>query len=109
MAATPWVLLDALAEHALQHSNIELYQLHLEHAEGLAKAVDGGHLAPKAYFASEYNRQLIQAGKADYIPISLSDIPRLFRKGEHHRTGMASVHWAFPWKPPALPVKWPTL
>ena len=42
MAATPWVLLDALAEHALQHSNIELYQLHLEHAEGLAKAVDGG-------------------------------------------------------------------
>lgn len=82
MAATPWVLLDALAEHALQHHNIELYQLHLEHAEGLAKAVDGGHLAPKAYFASQYNRQLIQEGKADYIPISLSEIPRLFRRRE---------------------------
>ncbi|RLU04050.1 MAG: acetyl-CoA hydrolase/transferase family protein [Ketobacter sp.] len=82
MAATPWVLLDALAEHALQHRNIELYQLHLEHAEGLAKAVDGGHLAPKAYFASQYNRQLIQEGKADYIPISLSEIPRLFRRRE---------------------------
>ena len=82
MAATPWVLLDALAEHALQHRNIELYQLHLEHAEGLAKAVDGGHLAPKAYFASQYNRQLIREGKADYIPISLSEIPRLFRRRE---------------------------
>ncbi|AUM12338.1 acetyl-CoA hydrolase/transferase family protein [Ketobacter alkanivorans] len=82
MAATPWVLLDALAEHALQHSNIALYQLHLEHAEGLARAVDGGHIAPKAYFASQYNRQLIQEGKADYIPISLSEIPRLFRRGE---------------------------
>ena len=95
MAATPWVLLDALAEHALQHSNIELYQLHLEHAEGLAKAVDGGHLAPKAYFASEYNRQLIQAGKADYIPISLSDIPRLFRKGEQ-RIDVALIQVAPP-------------
>lgn len=82
MAATPWVLLDALSEHAMQHTNIALYQLHLEHAEGLARAVDGGHIAPKAYFASQYNRQLIQEGKADYIPISLSDIPRLFRKRE---------------------------
>lgn len=82
MAATPWLLLDALAEHALNHTNIELYQLHLEHAEGLARAVDGGHIAPKAYFASQYNRKLIQEGKADYIPISLSEIPRLFRKRE---------------------------
>lgn len=82
MAATPWVLLDALAEHALQYQNIELYQLHLEHAEGLARAVDGGHISPKAYFASQYNRQLIQQGKADYIPISLSEIPRLFRRRE---------------------------
>ncbi|MAR90610.1 MAG: acetyl-CoA hydrolase/transferase C-terminal domain-containing protein [Pseudomonadota bacterium] len=82
MAATPWVLLDALAEHSLQHTGIELYQLHLEHAEGLARAVDGGHIAPRAYFASQYNRQLIREGKADYIPISLSEIPRLFRRGE---------------------------
>jgi acyl-CoA hydrolase len=82
MAATPWILLEALAKHALQHHDISLYQLHLEHAESLAKAVDGGHITPKAYFASQYNRQLIQQGKADYIPISLSEIPRLFRQGE---------------------------
>lgn len=95
MAATPWVLLDALAEHSLQHNNIALYQLHLEHAESLARAVDGGHIAPKAYFASEYNRQLIQAGKADYIPISLSDIPRLFRHGEQ-RIDVALIQVAPP-------------
>jgi len=82
MAATPWVLLEALAVHALDHHNIELYQLHLERAEALARAVDGGHISPKAYFASQYNRQLIQQGKADYIPISLSEIPRLLRRRE---------------------------
>ena len=95
MAATPWMLLEALAEHSLQHSNIELYQLHLEHAEGLARAVDGGHIAPKAYFASQYNRQLIQEGKADYIPISLSEIPRLFRRGEQ-RIDVALIQVAPP-------------
>ncbi len=82
MAATPRVLLEALSEHALEHQNISLYQLHLEHADCLTKAVDGGHLELKAYFASHYNRHLIDAGVADYIPISLSEIPRLFRSGQ---------------------------
>lgn len=82
MAATPWRLLEALAVHALSHTDIALYQLHLEHAECLEQAVQGGHIRPKAYFASHYNRHLIQEGKADYIPISLSEIPRLFRTGQ---------------------------
>lgn len=82
MAATPWKLLQALAEHSLNHRNISLYQLHLEHAECLTQSVNGGHIRPKAYFASHYNRQLIQDGMADYIPISLSEIPRLFRAGQ---------------------------
>ncbi len=81
MAAAPWKLLEALAEHSLQHKNIALYQLHLEHAECLTDAINGGHLLPRAYFASRYNRKLIQEGRADYIPISLSEIPRLFRSG----------------------------
>lgn len=82
MAATPWRLLEGLAEHALNHQNISVYQLHLEHAEPLANAVEGGHIRPKAYFASKYNRHLIANGKADYLPISLSEIPRLFRRGD---------------------------
>ncbi|MCG8673134.1 MAG: hypothetical protein MI867_27340 [Pseudomonadales bacterium] len=82
MAATPWKLLEALAEHSLNHKDIALYQLHLEHAECLTDAINGGHLLPRAYFASHYNRALIQEGIADYIPISLSEIPRLFRTGQ---------------------------
>lgn len=82
MAATPRILLEALSKHALNHQDISLYQLHLEHADCLEQAVDGGHVDLKAYFASRYNRHLIDAGKADYIPISLSEIPRLFRNGQ---------------------------
>ncbi len=81
MAATPWRLLVGLAEHAAQCKNISVYQLHLEHAEPLADAVRAGRIRPKAYFASKYNRHLIDEGKADYLPISLSEIPRLFRSG----------------------------
>lgn len=82
MAATPWKLLEALATHSLAHEQIALYQLHLEQTECLTTAIDGGHIIPRAYFASQYNRKLIQEGKADYIPISLSEIPRLFRSGQ---------------------------
>ncbi len=82
MAATPWKLLEALAVHALNHQDIALYQLHLEHAECMTDAIVNGHIRPRAYFASQYNRHLIQTGHADYIPISLSEIPRLFRSGQ---------------------------
>lgn len=82
MAATPRVLLEALSQHALNHRSIALYQLHLEHADCLEGAVAGGHIELKAYFASHYNRHLIDEGIADYIPISLSEIPRLFRTGQ---------------------------
>ena len=82
MAATPWRLLEGLAIHSMGKKNINLFQLHLEHGETLRAAIDQGHIRPKAYFASSYNRELIQQGKADYIPISLSEIPRLFRQRE---------------------------
>ncbi len=79
MAATPYRLLEALASHSLHHQNINLFQLHLEGADCLSNAVEGGHINIKAYFASHYSRPLIASGHADYIPISLSEIPRLFR------------------------------
>jgi hypothetical protein len=36
MAATPTVLLDALAQHATSLQGVTLMQLHLEHAESVA-------------------------------------------------------------------------
>ncbi|WOJ94356.1 acetyl-CoA hydrolase/transferase C-terminal domain-containing protein [Congregibacter variabilis] len=82
MAATPVLLLDALAEHALQHQNITLMQLHLEHADKVTAAGMEGHLRHRCFFAGRETRKLINDGRADYVPMFLSEIPKLFRKGE---------------------------
>lgn len=82
MAATPVLLLDALAEHALSRQNITLMQLHLEHADMLADARMEGHLRHRCFFAGRETRKLINDGRADYVPMFLSEIPKLFRKAE---------------------------
>lgn len=82
MAATPKVLLDALASHALSRSNITLMQLHLEHAESVTVPAMDGHVRHRCFFAGKATRELINAGRADYVPMFLSELPKLFRKGE---------------------------
>ncbi|MDP5054438.1 MAG: 4-hydroxybutyrate CoA-transferase [Congregibacter sp.] len=82
MAATPVLLLDALAEHAQLRSDITLMQLHLEHAEKVTAPQMQGHVRHRCFFAGRETRKLINEGRADYVPMFLSEIPKLFRKGE---------------------------
>lgn len=82
MAATPRVLLDGLASHARSRSNITLMQLHLEHAESVTGPAMEGHVRHRCFFAGKATRELINAGRADYVPMFLSELPKLFRKGE---------------------------
>lgn len=82
MAATPTLLLEGLAEHAPRLSGSRLLQLHLENAECLLPAYNAGHLRAHCFFASHSTRKLINKGLADYVPIMLSEIPKLFRRGE---------------------------
>jgi len=82
MAATPTVLLDALAAHARSLKDVTMMQLHLEHAEAVADPELEGHLRNRCFFAGKTTRALINQGRADYVPMFLSEIPKLFRKGE---------------------------
>ena len=82
MAATPTRLLAALASHALQRRDITLMQLHLEHADAVTSPALEGHLRHRCFFAGKATRELINEGRADYIPLFLSELPKLFRKGE---------------------------
>lgn len=84
MAATPVVLLEALVEHARERRDITLMQLHLEHAEQVTDESLDGHLRHRCFFAGRETRRLINEGRADYVPMFLSEIPKLFRKGEQH-------------------------
>ncbi|RLQ22595.1 acetyl-CoA hydrolase/transferase family protein [Seongchinamella sediminis] len=82
MAATPTVLLAALARHATSLSDVTMMQLHLEHAEAIASPELDGHLRNRCFFAGKTTRNLINEGRADYVPMFLSEIPKLFRHRE---------------------------
>ncbi|MFT7245197.1 MAG: acyl-CoA hydrolase [Candidatus Azotimanducaceae bacterium] len=83
MAATPVRLVDALADHAETNLvNVTVLQLHLEGAESLCRPGLEGHLRNRVFFAGRHTRSLVNEGRADYVPIFLSEIPKQFRRGE---------------------------
>ena len=82
MAATPVLLVEALARHALSLRDVTVMQMHLENADALAAPELFGHLRNRAFFAGHSTRELINQGHADYVPMFLSEIPKLFRSGQ---------------------------
>lgn len=82
MAATPYRLLEGLAEHAMSRSNITVLQLHTERSEMLTDPSLKGCILNRCYFVSHATRRLVNKGDADYVPIFLSEIPKLFRRRE---------------------------
>jgi acyl-CoA hydrolase len=84
MGATPTLLLDALAEHALTKHGLTLLQLHTEGAESLSDPRLKEHIRHRCFFTGSPTRSLLQQGDADYVPIFLSEVPKLFRSGEQH-------------------------
>ena len=85
MAGTPAALLDGLAARLLNDAaltELTLLQLHTEGSGRLADPRLRGQLRQRCYFAGEHTRALVNHGEADYVPVFLSEIPRLFRRGE---------------------------
>ncbi len=80
-AATPTVLLEALTARADELRNIETVHLHLEGTAPHAQANVSHAFRPNALFVGPNLRAAVAEGRADYTPIFLSEIPRLFRAG----------------------------
>ena len=79
-AATPTTLLEALARRAQGVSGVGVVHLH---TEGPAPHLDRsmqGHLHHRALFIGPNARAAVNEGRAEYVPVFLSDIPRLFRR-----------------------------
>src|SRR6186713_544043 len=80
-AATPSVLLDALVARAPELADVSVVHLHCEGP--------GPHLAPemaphfrhRALFIGPNARAAVAEGRAEYVPVFLSDVPRLFDSG----------------------------
>ncbi len=82
MAATPQVLLQGLAQTALTRRNVTLMQLHTENSEAVTQPALRGHLKNRCFFVGASMRPALATGMADYVPVFLSEIPKLFRRGE---------------------------
>lgn len=79
MAATPKVLVDALAEHARTLEGLRLVHLHCEDLDALCDVSLQGHVYHHCYFIDKHTRPLLATGMADYAPVFLSEVPKLFR------------------------------
>ncbi len=79
-AATPTPLLDALC--ARKHiEDVTVYHLHTEGAARFAEPEQAGRIFSVSLFTGPALRTPVAEGRADFMPVFLSDIPDLFRKG----------------------------
>ncbi len=80
-AATPEVLLEALVPRADELENVGVVHLHCEGPGPHLAPEMAGHFRHRALFIGPNARAAVNAGRADYVPVFLSDVPLLFRSG----------------------------
>ncbi len=76
-AATPLPLLDALCARG-DLEGVRLYHLHTSGQTHFAEPQHAGRFLSVSLFTGATLRKPIEEGRADFMPIFLSDIPRLF-------------------------------
>jgi acyl-CoA hydrolase len=79
-AATPTPLLEALVRRT-DLEGVRLYHLHTSGPAPFVAPEQAGRLFSVSLFAADPVRAAIAEGRADYVPIFLSDIPALFTTG----------------------------
>src|SRR6266508_3797740 len=80
-AATPSVLLDALVARAEELRDVRVVHLHCEGPGPHLAPEMAGHFFHRALFIGPNARAAINEGRAEYIPVFLSDVPDLFTSG----------------------------
>ncbi len=80
-AATPFGLMDALEKRKDELHNVELAHVLLFGDEPLSKPGMEGHFRHNSLFVGPADRVAVNAGKADYIPVFLYEIPSFFYTG----------------------------
>ncbi len=79
-AATPHPLLQALCRRT-DLENVTLYHLHTDGAAPWMAPEMAGRFRGVSLFVGPSQREPVNAGRADYVPVFLSDVPGLFRNG----------------------------
>ncbi|HET7636731.1 MAG TPA: acetyl-CoA hydrolase/transferase C-terminal domain-containing protein [Candidatus Limnocylindria bacterium] len=77
-AATPTALLEALVARGEELQDVRIIHFHTEGPAPHLAPEMAGHFRHKALFIGANARAAVNEGRADYIPIFLSDVPSLF-------------------------------
>jgi acyl-CoA hydrolase len=80
-AATPLTLVEALGRRLPAVTGIETVSIHTVGDAPYAAPEHADRVRHRALFIGPNVREAVNAGRADYVPIFLSDIPHLFRNG----------------------------
>ena len=78
-AATPAVLVDALAARGSDLRDVELLSIHTEGPVPYADEKYTDSFIINAFFVGSNIRPYVNSGRANYIPMFLSEIPHVFR------------------------------
>jgi len=80
-AAVPSILLDALVARAPELHDVGVVHLHVEGPGPHLAPEMAGHFRHRALFIGPNARAAVNDGRADYVPVFLSDVPHLFDSG----------------------------
>ena len=80
-AAVPEVLLDALVARAPELHDVKIVSMHIEGPAPHVAPEMAGHFCHRALFMGANVRKAVNEGRAEFIPVFLSEIPLLFERG----------------------------
>jgi 4-hydroxybutyrate CoA-transferase len=80
-AAVPEVLLDALVARAPELHDVNIVSMHIEGPAPHVAPEMAGHFCHRALFMGANVRKAVNEGRAEFIPVFLSEIPLLFERG----------------------------
>jgi acetyl-CoA hydrolase len=81
-SGVPQNLIAALVRRGEDLRNVEIVHLHSEGRADYVAPAMAGHFRHNALFIGKSVREAVNAGRADFTPIFLSDIPQLMRGGQ---------------------------
>ncbi len=81
VAAAPQQLIAAMTARAEELRVVEVVQLHTEGSAPYAAAERSRSFRVNALFVGANVREAVNEGRADYLPVFLSEVPQLFRAG----------------------------
>jgi acyl-CoA hydrolase len=81
-AAVPSVLLDALVVRAPELHDVSMVHLHTEGPGPHLAPEMASHFRHRALFIGPNARRAVNEGRAEFVPVFLSDVPVLFDRGQ---------------------------